>query len=92
MNSHNQPDDLIDLSLRHSLKNWTAQKDLPAGGRERLLVAARQEIPLPKPKPSKFQFRWPFSFQGKQEVLNVRPIYSYTLESVYSLKANMAIL
>jgi len=92
MNSDNQPDDLIDLSLRHSLKNWAAQKDPLAGGRERLLVAARQETPLPQPEPSKFKFRWPFSFQGKQEVLNFRPIYSYTLESVYSLKANMAIL
>lgn len=92
MNSHNQPDELIDLSLRHSLKNWAAHREPPVDGRARLLAAVQAESYQPERKLSKFRFKWSFGFQGKQEVLNVRPIYSYTLESVYSLKANMAIL
>ena len=92
MNSHDQPDELIDLSLRHSLKNWAAHSELPADGRDRLLAAVQEESHLPERKLSKFKFKWSFGFQANQEVLNVRPIYSYTLESVYSFKANMAIL
>ena len=83
---------MIDLGLRHSLKNLANHKEPPADGRDRLLAAARQEVSLLQPKPSKFKFRWPFSFQAKQEVLNARPIYSYTLDIVYSFKANMVIL
>jgi hypothetical protein len=91
MNSHNQPDDLIDLSLRHSLKNWAAHKEPPADGRDRLLAAVQEAASLPDRKPSKFNFGWSFRFLVYQEALN-RPFYGYALESVYSLKANMAIL
>ena len=92
MNSHNQPDDLLDLSLRHSLKNWAAHNDPPVDGRERLLEALREEIPSPKRKRSKFNFGWTFSFPRNQELLDIRTIYGYTPDSLYSLKANMAIL
>lgn len=92
MNSHNQPDDMLDLSLRHSLKNWAAHQDPPTDGRERLLAAVKEANSLSTQKKSKFRFWWSFSFQKNQEALNVRPLYGYALDSIYSLRANMAIL
>ena len=92
MNSHDQPDELIDLSLRHSLKNWAIHKENPAGGRDRLLAAVQEEGSPPKRKRSKFNFGWSFRFSENQEAFNVRPFYGYALDSVYSLKSNMAIL
>ena len=93
MNSRNQSDDLFDLSLRHSLKNWAVHRDPPPGGRDRLLAAAREEVSTtPQQKSSKSYFGWFFRFQENQEVRNTRPIYNFALDSVYSLRANMAIL
>ena len=93
MNSHKLSDDIFDLSLKHSLKNWADRKDIPAGGRDQLLAAAaQQEISTSKRKHSKFNFGWSFRLQGNWEGLAVRPVYGYSLESIYSLKANMAIL
>ena len=92
MNSHSQPDDLLDLSLRHSLKNWVTHKDPPADGRDRLLAAAQAVTPTRKRKLPRLDFGWFFHLQGNQEEINIGPIYNYTLESVYSFKANMAIL
>jgi hypothetical protein len=92
MNSHNRPDQLIDLSLRHSLKNWAAQQAPPAGGRDRLLKAVREDRSSPERKLFKFNFGWSFSFAFNQETINSQPLYSYALENVYSLKSNMAIL
>ena len=92
MNSHNPSDELIDLSLRHSLKNWTAHQAPPEDGRDRLLKAARQESLSPQRKLPKFNLGWSFRFVFNQEVLSIHPFNGYALESVYSLKANMAIL
>ena len=93
MNSHKHSDDIFDLSLNHSLKNWVDRKAIPTGGRDQLLAAAaQQEITPSKRKPSKFNLGWSFRIQGTWEGLTVRPVHGYTLESVYSLKANMAIL
>ena len=92
MNSRNQPDALIDLSLRHSLKNWAAQQDPPANGRDRLLKAVQEESLSPNRKLSKFNLGWSFRFVFNQEDLRIHPFNGYALESVYSLKANMAIL
>jgi hypothetical protein len=91
--SRKQTNDSIDLSLRHSLKNWVARKDPPTDGRDRLLAAVQANISTPQPKPSRFNFEWFFRSQGDQEVLNYRLIYyRYTLESDFSLRANMALL
>ena len=92
MNSHNQPDELVDLSLRHSLKNWATCKAPHGDGRDRLLAAVQEESSQPKRKPLKFNFGWSFRFVFNQEVLSIHPFNGYALESVYSLKANMAIL
>ena len=92
MNSHNKPDNMLDLSFRHSLKNWVNHQDPPTDGREQLLAAAKEANSLSKTNKSKFKFWWYFSFQETQEVLNVRPIYGYALDSIYSLRANMALL
>ena len=92
MNSRNQPDEVIDLSLRHSLRNWAACQVPAADGRDRLLKAARKESLSSKRKLPKFNFGWSFRFLFNQEVLSIHPFNGYALESVYSLKANMAIL
>jgi hypothetical protein len=92
MNSRNQPDDLLDLSLRHSLKNWATHSEPPSDGRDRLLATLGEELATPKRKKSFFNFGWTFRFPRNQEVLDFRPVYGYTLDSLYSLKANMAIL
>jgi len=89
MNSHNHPDDLLDLSLRHSLKNWTAHKSPPSEIREQLLATARQQKEAVKrPKPARFSFSgWSFQFQYNFNEMTLRSIYRYNLESVYTLKA-----
>ena len=93
MNSHNRSNEVFDLSLKHTLKNWVDRKEVPAGGRDQLLsAAAQQEISSPERKHSKLNFGWSFRFQGNLESLAVRPVYGYSIESIYSLKANMAIL
>ena len=92
MNSHNPSDELIDLSLRHSLKNWAAQHVPSEDGRARLLKTVRQEDLSPERKLFKFNFGWSYSFAFNQETINIRPLYCYALENVYSLKSNMAIL
>ena len=89
MNSHSHPDDLFDLSLRHSLKNWTAHKDPPSDVRERLLSAARQQKTTTKhSRPARLSFSgWSFQFQYNFNETALRSIYRYNLESVYALKA-----
>jgi hypothetical protein len=48
-------EDLLDLSLRHSLKNWVARSQPPVDGKSRLLKAAMQTSRIsPNPKTSKF--------------------------------------
>lgn len=93
MNSHRTSDDVFDLGLNHSLKNWVDRKSIPAGGRDQLLAAAAQQnISSSKRKHLKFNFGWSFRIQENWDGLIVRPVYGYTLESIYPLKANMAIL
>lgn len=89
MNSRNRPDDLLDLSLRHSLKNWTAHQEPPAEVREQLLSAAKQQKSTPKrSKPARLIFSgWSFQFQYNFNEMTIRAIYRYNLESVYALKA-----
>ncbi|HBX67901.1 MAG TPA: hypothetical protein DEH25_00490 [Chloroflexi bacterium] len=88
MSSHNHHDDTLDLSLRHTLKNWTAREIPPSDTREELLAAAlRQEAPTPRIKPARFNFGgWSFQFQNEFSEISVRVIYQYNLESVYALK------
>jgi hypothetical protein len=89
MNSHNHPDDLLDVSLRHSLKNWTVHKEPPSGIREQLLAAAKHKKITTKPSKS---IRWglsgwSFQFQYTFNEVSFRTIYQYNMEALYSLKA-----
>jgi hypothetical protein len=93
MNSHNRLDDVFDLSLRRSLKNWVDRKNLPANGRDKLLAAAaQQEMSLSQQKSAKFTFRWNFRFQENRDQLPIRPIYGYGFESMDLLRTRMAFL
>jgi hypothetical protein len=92
MNSHNQSDELMDLGLHHTLKNWAARQVLPTDGRDLLLKAVREKQLSPERKLFKLNFGWSFRFVFTQEVLSIHPFNGYALESLYSLKANMAIL
>ncbi len=66
MNSHKQRDEIFDISLRRSLKNFVARKNIPAQMRDQLLeAAAKQEISLVQRKYARFDFVWSFLFQEK---------------------------
>lgn len=93
MNSRNLSDDVFDLSLDRSLKNWVDRKSLPANGRDKLLAAAaQQKISSPQRKRLRFTFVWPFRFDGAFEQLPIRPIYGYGFESIDLLRSRMAFL
>lgn len=93
MNSHKKPNEILDLSLSHSLKNWVNRKNLPAQGRNRLLAAAaQQEIPSFQHKLAKFAFRWNSRFQGDYDQLQPRPIYGYGFENFDLLVTRMVFL
>lgn len=93
MNSHKQRDEIFDISLRRSLKNFVARKNIPAQMRDQLLeAAAKQEISLVQRKYARFDFVWSFLFQRIPEGSPARSIYGFSIDSAYSLRANMAIL
>ena len=52
MSSRNHSEDLMDIGLRHTFKNWVARKEAPAQGRERLIAAAVWQNAQPKPSNS----------------------------------------
>ncbi len=99
MNSRKQENGILDKSLNRLLKNWVNRKDLPTSGRKLLLAAAAQQEMssshilssfrwiLPK-----FSFGWTFRFQTSLDAFSARPVYGFSLESAYSLRANMGVL
>ena len=57
MSSHRNSDmDMLDNSLRRSLKNWVARQPLPLDGKERLLESAALASPKKTFKLPKFLF------------------------------------
>lgn len=92
MKPHHPADDSLDLRLRHSLKNWANHKDPPKDGRDRLLAAAQREKSTRRHRPVRFNFAWFFRLQENSRSIDIRPITGYTLENIYSLQVNMAIL
>lgn len=93
MNSHNHFEDVIDLSLERSLKNWVDRKTPPKDLRAQLLAEAACSKPLPKRRRTiSFARGWSLLCQGNQQTLVLQPLYGYTfIESVFSLKASMAV-
>jgi len=88
MSTRNHFDDLMDLSLRHSLKNLVARKQPPASGRERLLAAAAQQKQASLQRGRlKLSFRF---YNGLQEKTPL-PGYGNLLDTVSILKANLLI-
>ena len=93
MNSRNPSDDVFDLSLDRSLKNWVDRKNPPANGRDKLLAAAaQQEMSSPQRKRAKFTLVWPFRFHVGTDQLPLRSIYGYGFEGVDLLRTRMAFL
>ena len=97
MSTHNQSDDLFDLSLRHTLKNWSANewavhKDSSSGSRKKLLEAAQREKPVPQRKFWKISLGWLFSLHENQPALAMRPIENIEFEYIDFLKTRMAFL
>ena len=93
MNSHKKSDEVFDLSLNHTLKNWVDRKSSPKRGREQLLGMAVQQDVLPaRPKALHLNIGWSFRFQTSLEALSSQPVYGFSMESAYSLRANMAIV
>ena len=92
MSSRNHSEDLTDIGLRHTFKNWVARKEAPAQGRERLLVAAVWQNTQPKPCNSINQrLEKIFRSAGVLSERSVYPCYGYALDSVYIVRASKTI-
>jgi len=90
MSSHNHPEDLLDLSLKHALKNWGARKNAPADARDQLLAAAAQQsFSTPKKSISRFHLGWSIFIQSDLSEAAVRSLYGYALEAM-SFRTSMA--
>ena len=93
MNSHNLTDDVFDLSLDRSLKNWVDRKKPPADGRAQLLKAAvQQEKSLHRGKSLRFSFAWLFNLNEIRCEYQIRPIDNYVFEQMDFMKTTLAFL
>jgi hypothetical protein len=93
MNSRNLTDDVFDLSLDRSLKNWVVRKNPPADGRAKLLKAAvQQERPFPRVKLRKINFEWFFNLNEIRCEHQIRPIDNHLFEQMDFLTTTMAFL
>lgn len=93
MNSHNLTDDVFDLSLDRSLKNWVDRKKPPADGRAKLLKAAIQpERSFPRVKLLKIIFECFFALNETRGEYQIRPIDNYIFEQMDFMKTTMAFL
>ena len=92
MSLHSHPDDLTDLSLRRSLKNWTNHSSPPPDSRRRLLAAAQKEKSRFQPKRLKLIFGWFFYSQAIHHEYQVRSITNYEFEYIDFLKTSMVFL
>ena len=92
MKSPNQPENIFDLSLQHSLKNWAAHKNPPSGGRENLLATVQHEVSTPKRKPLKLKFGRFFHLKESQQRYLIRPVNNYEFEYIDFLKTMMVFL
>jgi hypothetical protein len=81
MSSRNHSDNLLDIRLRHTLKNWVAYATHKKGGREQLLAAAaKQQILKPRRKMRKFTFGWSY-YNGHLKDVAVHSLYGYALDA-----------
>ena len=94
MNSRNLTDDVFDLSLDRSLKNWVDSKNPPADGRAKLLKAAavQQKRSFSPVKLLKINFNWFFNLNENRSEHQIRPVDNYVFEQMDFLKTTMAFL
>jgi hypothetical protein len=92
MNSRNHSDDLLDIRLKHTLKNWVARKEAPEESREQLLVAALQQNAFPKSNNSiKQGLDRLFHSKTTLSERSVFPGYGYALDTVFVIRASMTV-
>jgi hypothetical protein len=92
MNSRNLTDDVFDLSLDRSLKNWVDRKNPPPDGRAKLLKAAAQKKSFSRVKLPKINIAWFLNLNEIRCEYQIRPIDNYLLEHMDFLKTTMAFL
>ena len=93
MNSRNLTDDVFDLSLDRSLKNWVDRKNPPADGRSKLLKAAvQQEKSHHRGKSLRISFAWLFNLNEIRCEYQIRPTDNYVFEQLDFMKTTMAFL
>ena len=93
MNTRNLTDDVFDLSLDRSLKNWVDRKKSPADGRAKLLkAAAKQERSFTRVKFPRISFDWFFNLNEIRCEYQIRPIDNYFFEQMDFMKTTMAFL
>jgi len=93
MSSRNHPEDLLNIRLQHTLKNWAAHTEVPKGGREKLLDAARkQQILTPKPRRKTFKLNFDWSYyNGNLREVAVHSLYGYALDAI-TFKTSLAMV
>jgi hypothetical protein len=93
MNSRNLTDDVFDLSLDRSLKNWVDRKYPPADGRAKLLKAAvQQKRSFSRVKLPKINIEWFLNLNEIRCEYQIRPIDNYLFEHMDFLKTTTAFL
>jgi hypothetical protein len=93
MSSRNRSEDLLDIRLQHTLKNWVSQNEISHKGREQLLAAAaKQQILAPKPKRKSFKFNFGWSYyNGNLRDVAVHSMYGYALDAI-TFKTSLAMV
>ena len=92
MSLRNRSEELLDIRLQHTLKNWVARKDVPKGGRDQLLAAAtRQKEQEFSEQLIKQRLTRLFNSNITLSERSVFPGYVSALDSVYAIKASMTI-
>ena len=92
MSSRNRSEELLDIRLQHTLKNWVAQKNAPNMGREQLLAAASQQKEQQYLEHIiKRRLERLFHSTTTLSERSVFPGYVSALDSVYAIKASMTV-
>jgi hypothetical protein len=92
MSSRNRSEELLDIRLQHTLKNWAAHTPAPKEGREQLLAAVVQQKALQSSNHLlKQKITRLFHAKTSLSERSVFPGYVSALDSVYAIKASMTV-
>jgi hypothetical protein len=92
MSLRNRSEELLDIRLQHTLKNWAAHKEIPGDHREQLLaLAAQQNAQQDSENFLKLKIYRLFHSKTNLSERSVFPGYVSALDSVYAIKSSMTV-